>query len=170
MSQEHDEDLIISLMVAQAEEAQKQLVELQQAFKKAMAGLPEAAKDAVEKSTASATKELLAASVAAKKSVKALGREWILQSAFLLGVAVVIAVGLHFAVDSVLGSRIEKLAEMDWEIKEKEANLARIRTWGIKLDTFNNGTRGIILPKGVKVGRTGPMNDGSGQIGIEITP
>lgn len=173
MSQEQ-EDLIVSLMVAQAEEAQKQAVELQRAFKKALADLPEAAIAAVEKiiveSAADATKELLAASAAAKKSVKALGREWILQGAFLLGVTVVIAVGLHFAVDYVLGGRIEKLAQIDWEIKEKEADLAKIKTWGIKLEAFNDGTRGIVLPKGVKVDRTGPMKDGSGQIGIVITP
>lgn len=89
-------------------------------------------------------------------------RTGFLQGAFLLAVALVI-IGTTYAVGSFLvKSRVDELAELKVQVTAERATLDELRskTWGLELVNYGDGTRGIILPKGVKVDRTGSMPDG----------
>ena len=93
----------------------------------------------------------------------------LMQGVFLLAVALVIG-GIGFAVMGFIGkSRIAELAELKAAIQGERATLSELQaeTWGLTLVHYDDGTRGIILPIGVKVERTGALKDGRGAIIIK---
>ncbi|MDR1922480.1 MAG: hypothetical protein LBS31_12195 [Candidatus Adiutrix sp.] len=57
-------------------------------------------------------------------------------------------------------------------MKAERAALVRLQseTWRLELIDYQDGTRGIILPKGLKVDRTGALQGGSGRGGILLDP
>lgn len=91
-----------------------------------------------------------------------------IRSTTLLGALFILAVGVVVATVAVAGiwwgtsSLRDEAAELRGSIRREEATLAALRskTWGLELVNYDDGTRGIILPKGVKVDRTGAIPDG----------
>lgn len=68
-------------------------------------------------------------------------------------------------------SRTQELDQLGVDIARDRGTLAELRseTWGVEL-LKTDRQRIIILPKGVKYSHNGPMQDGSGRVGIVITP
>ena len=108
-----------------------------------------------------ASRGLLEAS-SARATSAVLRRTGLIQGVFLVAVALVIgAVG--FAVMGFIGkSRLAELHELKAAIRAEEAILSELqsKTWGLELVKYGDGTYGIVRPKGVKVDRTGAMQDG----------
>lgn len=117
-----------------------------------------------------AAEGLKGVSEGAKDAGEYLRRTGVLLGVFLLAVAIVIAGGLFGVMHLVGKSRLQELAELKAAIRTEQATLAELesKTWGLELVNYGDGTRGIILPKGVKVDRTGGLTDKSGRIGIVI--
>lgn len=133
------EEKIYSLMV-QAEDLQEHAVKLQNGAEKTFAELP------------------LAVEQAGKK-IRATG---LLGGLFLLLVALVVIGAVYFAGSLLYKSRLEELAELKAQVTAERATLAELqaKTWGLELVKYQDGTRGIILPKGTKFDRSGPVQDG----------
>ena len=170
------DDKIFCLM-AQAEDIQAHAVKLQAATEDALTRLPEAARrtfEAVARETFAETAQkasegLLEASSEAKASASALRRTGLMQGVFLLAAGVVIIGALYFVAKMLFDSRITELAELKAAIRAEEGTLAELRskTWGLELVNYGDGTRGILLPRGVKVDRSGAMKDGREAIVIK---
>jgi hypothetical protein len=113
---------------------------------------------------------LLDASSEAKAAASSLRRTGLLQGVFLLAVALVIIGTAYVAGGRLVKSRVDDLAELKAVIRAEQATLAELqgKTWGLELVKYQDGTRAIILPKGVKVDRTGAVPDG--RTGIVIKP
>ncbi|WP_218064793.1 hypothetical protein [Desulfolutivibrio sulfoxidireducens] len=88
---------------------------------------------------------------------------------FLLAAGVVLIGALYFVAKMLFDSRVTELAELKAAIRAKEATLAELRskTWGLELVNYGDGTRGILLPRGVKLDRTGSVKDGREAIVIK---
>ena len=102
------------------------------------------------------------ASDEAKATSAVLKRTGLMQGFFLLAVALVIG-GVGFAVMGFIGkSKLAELDELKAAIRQEQATLDELqaKTWGLELVKYQDGTRGIILPKGVKLDRTGEIPDG----------
>ena len=172
-----DEDKLYGL-IAQAEDIQKHAVALQRVAQEAVRGLPEAtraavvgeAREIITRATENASTALLGACNEAKVSSAALRRTGLMQAVFLLAVALVICGAGVAAGNFQLKSRVSELAELKAAIRAEEATFSELRskTWGLELVNYGDGTRGIVLPKGVKVERTGTVQDG--RFGIVIKP
>jgi len=172
-----DEDKFYGL-IAQAEDIQKHAVALQRAAQEAVKELPEAIRAAVRgearviiaKATESASTALLDACNEAKASSATLRRTGLMQGVFLLAAALVLGCAGFFAGNLLLKNRISELGEVKAAIQAEESTLVELRakTWGLELVNYGDGTRGIILPKGVKVDRAGAVQDG--RVGIVIKP
>ena len=116
-----------------------------------------------------AAKGLKEAAGEAQASSAVLRRTGLMQGVFLLAVALVVG-GVGFAVMGFIGkSKLAELAELKATIREERTTLSELQaeTWGLILVHYDDGTRGIILPKGVKVERTGALKDGRGAIIIK---
>lgn len=109
------------------------------------------------------------ASDEAKGTGEYLRRTGVLLGVFLLAVAVVIAGGVFGVMHLVGKSRMNELDELKAAIQTEQATLAELqtKTWGLELVQYKDGTRGIILPKGIKIDRTGAMLDGRAAVVIK---
>ncbi len=171
-----DEDKIFGL-IAQAEDIQKHAVALQRAAQEAIKTLPDAsrtairdaAKEFITEGAEKASRGLLDASNEARDTSAALRRTGLMQGVFLLAVALV-AIGAAYVAGGFLAkSRLNELAELKAQITQEQATLAELRskTWGLELVNYGDGTRGVLLPKGVKVDRTGNVSDGRAAVVIK---
>lgn len=170
------EDKIYGL-IAHAEDAQNSLRAFQAAAQEAVKTLPDAARGAVRdaarefivQGAETASRGLLDASSEAKAAASSLRRVGLLQGAFLLAVALVIIGAVYVAGQWIFNSRVAELAELKAAIRTEEATLAELwsKTWGLELVKYGDGTRGVILPKGVKVDHTGTTQDGRSAIVIK---
>ena len=141
-----DEEKLYTLM-AQAEGLQNHAAKLQAEAQETFSALPLAVEQAGQKIRS----ERLSAAV------------------YIFCFGALIAVAL-FAVLSVYGSKLreeyEKLqidiANLKTAIQVEKATLTDLesKTWGITLMKWDNGARGIILPKGVKFVRPVKVKDG----------
>lgn len=169
------EDKIYGL-IAQAEDIQKHSIALQRAAQDAIKTFPDASRTAIRdaarefiaEGAEKASRGLLDASNEARATSAALRRTGLIQGLFLLAVALVIgAVG--FAVMGFIGkSRLAELHELKAAIRQEQAILGELqsKTWRLELVNYQDGTRGIILPRGTNVDRTGAVPDG--RIGVVI--
>lgn len=140
------EEKIYSLM-AQAEDMQAHAEKLQNGAEKTFAGLPLAVEQAGQK----------------------------IRSTGLLGALFLLAVGVVVAAVAVAGiwwgtSRLrDEAAELKASIIAMEATAVQLegKTWGLELVDYGKEGRGILLPKGVKVDRTGNVPDGRAAIVIK---
>lgn len=75
----------------------------------------------------------------------------------------------YFRCELPIKSRINELAELKAAIVVEQRILGELqgKTWGLELVTYGDGTRGIVLPRGVKVDRTGAVQDGRTAIVIK---
>jgi len=163
------EDKIYGL-IAHAEDAQNTLRAFQATAQEAVKTLPDAARGAVRdaarefivQGAETASRELLGASSEAKAAASSLRRTGLLQGVFLLAVALVVIGAAYAAGALLMKSRVDELNELRTAIRAEEAILVELRskTWGLELVKYQDGTRGIILPKGTKVDRTGAVQDG----------
>ena len=141
------EEKIYSLM-AQAEDMQAHAEKLQNGAEKTFAGLPLAVEQAGQK----------------------------IRSTTLLGALFVLAVGVVVSSVAVAGvwwgtsSLRDEAADLRASIAAMKAIAAQLesKTWNLELVDYGKEGRGIILPKGVKVDRSGAIPDG--RIGIVIKP
>lgn len=141
------EEKIYSLMV-QAEDIQAHAQKLQNGAEKTFEALP------------------LAVEQAGKK-IRSTG---LLGALFVLAVAVVVSAIAVAGVWWGTSSLRSEAADLKAAIRAEQATLAELqgKTWGLELVDYGKEGRGIILPKGVKVDRTGAVQDG--RIGIVIKP
>ena len=162
------EDKIYGL-IAHAEDAQNTLRAFQAAAQEAVKTLPnvargslrDAAREFIVQGAETASRGLLDASSEAKAAASSLRRTGFLQGVFLLTVALVV-IGATYAAGALLAkNRVDELAELKAAIRAEEAILAELRskTWELNLMEWAD-ERSIILPKGVKVMRSGQMKDG----------
>jgi len=173
-----DDDKLYGL-IAQAEDIQKHAVTLQRAAQEAVKGLPEGYREAVKGSAReilteaaeNASTALLSACNEAKASSAALRRTGLMQGVFLLAVALVLAGAFFAGMNWLISGRIGELAELKTAITAEQSKLDELqsKTWGLELVNYGDGTRGIVLPKGIKVERTGTLEK-SGQAAIVIKP
>ena len=173
----NEEDKIFGL-IAQAEDIQQHAVALQRVAQDAVKTLPDAARGAVRDATRefivqgaeTASRGLLDASSEAKATASYLRHTGLMQGIFLLAVALVIIGAAYAAGQWIFNSRISELAELKAQVRAERAILGELqsKTWGLELVSYGDGTRGIILPRGTKVDRTGAIPDG--RIGIVIKP
>lgn len=171
-----DDDRLYGL-IAQAEDIQKHAVTLHRAAQEAIKGLPEGYREAIRGSTREmlteasqkASRGLLDASNEAKATCSLLRRTGLMQGVFLVAVAIVIAGGTVGGMHLVGKSWMGELAELKTAIRQEQATLNELHseTWGLTLVNYNDGTRGIILPKGIKVDRTGTVSDGRNAVVIK---
>lgn len=170
-----DEDKIFGLIV-QAEDIQKHAIALQRAAQDAVKTLPDASRSAVRdaakefiiEGAEKASRGVLEASNEAKATSAALRRTGLMQGVFLVVVALVV-IGVAYAVSGFLvKSRVDELAELKAQVVTERGTLAELKakTWGLELVRYKDGTRGIILPKGIKVDRTGAVQDGRSAVVI----
>lgn len=141
------EEKIYSLMV-QAEDMQAHAQTLQNGAEKTFAELPHAVGQAVKK-------------------IRSTGLLWgVLQ----LAVALVIIGVVYFAGGLMAKSRVDELGELKRQLAQARGTLGELqsKTWSLELVKYPDGTRGIILPKGVRVDRNGPIDDG--RIAVVIKP
>jgi len=116
-----------------------------------------------------ATTGLVGASSEAKATAAYLRRTGVFQAVFLLGAGLVLAAGFYGFTVYLGGSKLDELNELRAAIRTEEATLADLqsKTWGLELVNYKDGTKGIILPKGAKVDRTGAIPDGREAIVIK---
>ena len=139
-------------------------------------GAREGAREVLQKATVVAVEglnevatSLRAAAAEGRASAKVLRRTGIMQGIFLLAVVVVMGFVGWVWVESLIKNRKEELAMLRNAVARERDALAELKsqTWGLELVEVE-GQRVIILPKGVKYGHSGPIQDGSGRIGIVI--
>lgn len=164
-----DEDKIYGF-VAQAEEIQGHAVKLQRTAEAVLQSLPGVVRDAIEEvvreeiteSTRKAAERLLEASKDAKSASGALRRTGLLQGIFLLSVAVILVCVGSLALKYMTKMHMDELTDIRQQIATEQDTLTEIqaKTWSLELFTYKDGTRGIILPKGIKFERSGTIPDG----------
>jgi hypothetical protein len=81
---------------------------------------------------------------------------------FVLAVAIIVAGSSYLALRFIGGRELAALNEMSAQVKVERATLDKLqsKTWGLELVNYNDGTRGIILPRGAKADRVGVVPDG----------
>lgn len=133
------EEKLFELM-AQAEDLQKHAAKLQQEAQEAFSDLPLAVEQAGQK-------------------IRSTGLQMAL---ILLAVAVVVCGASVAFIGWSTESLREERATLKAAIQAEEAMLAELKskTWGITLWKWENGERGIILPKGVTFVRQIKVKDG----------
>lgn len=112
---------------------------------------------------------LVGASDEAKATSAALRRTGLMQGFFLVAVALVLG-GVGFAVMNFYGkSKLQELVELKAAIQAEQSTLDELqsKTWGLELVQYKDGTRGIILPKGIKINHTGTVSDGRNAVVIK---
>lgn len=173
-----DENNIFGL-IAHAEDIQKHAVALQRSVQDAINKIPEtsksavrdAAKEFITEEAKKASVGLLDASNEAKATSVALRRTGLMQGVFLVAVVVVICCTGFGVMNFIINSKFQELAELKTAIRKEQITLNDLysKTWGLELVKYQDGTRGILLPKGIKVDRTGKIKE-TGQEAIVIKP
>ena len=109
-----------------------------------------------------ATTGLVRASTEGKATCGLLKRTGLFQGFFLVAIAIVIAGAGFAAMSFIAKSKATELDELRAAIRAEQSTFDELqgKTWGLELVKYQDGTRGIILPKGVKVDRTGTIKDG----------
>lgn len=161
-----DDDKIYGL-IAQAEDIQRHAVALQRAAQDAIKTLPDASRTAVRdaarefitEGAEKASRGILDASSEAKATCAFLKRTGLFHGVFLVAVALILGAGLFVGVSYVSKSKLADLAELKAAIRTEEATLRELqtKTWGLELVKYQDGTRGIVLPKGTKYIRHGTI-------------
>lgn len=152
-------------------------MKLQGAAEDTLKRLPDAARRTFEdvarviltEAAQKASEGLLEASEGARKASAVLRSTGLLQGLFLLGVAIVTG-GVGWGVGSYLvSSQKEELADLRQQVAAEKSTLETLqeKSWRLELVNYGDGTRGIILPRGVKVDRTGTLKDGRDAIVIK---
>lgn len=139
-------------------------------------GAQAGAKEAVQGATGlavdglrEATKGLSAAAAEGRATAKAISHEALKSGVVLLAIAlVIVGLGYFVALPLLIQGYADDLADIKAQVEAEKATLARLQseTWQLELVEYQDGSRGILLPKGVKVDRTGPLKDG--RVGIVI--
>jgi len=132
--------------------AQNTLQKLPEAFK---AAVRESAKEIFDSEVKNVSKGLLRASERAEDSISALAGIWLKSSLILVALALVIAGAGWGATSWLIRRRLAQLTELDRQISQDSAIKA-----GFELVSYNDGTQGIILPKGTAYVRSGQAQDG----------
>jgi len=163
--------------LAVMEEAAKVTKEIQRSAEDALQRLPEAARSSIEgvareilvEATQEASRGLLEASRETAAASAALIRSGAINAIYLLGVALVIVAIVYFGAKLFISNQFKEIASLRQQVAEEESTLKALKSksWNLELETYNDG-RGIILPKGVNVEKSGSLKDGR-QI-ILITP
>ena len=133
------EEKLFELM-AHAEDLQKHAVQLQDKAQETFSGLTLAVEQA-------------------QKEIRSTGLQMAL---IMLGISVLIC-GLTLKIFLWSTESLRKERDiLKAEIQAEEATLADMqsKTWGIRLTIFNDGTKGIVLPKGIKYDRHGKIEGG----------
>lgn len=172
-----EEDKIFGLIV-QAEDIQKHAIQLQSTVQEAIKTLPVVSREAIRDSTRefitegvkNASKGILEASSEGRATAKLLKRTGLFQGIFLVMVAFVV-IGCAYGIGNyVISSRINELAGLKSAIQQERNTLAELqsKTWGLELAQYQDGTKGIILPKEATFSHSGQVADG--RIGIVFKP
>mgnify|MGYP001552916450 FL=1 len=133
------EEKLFELM-AHAEDLQKHAVQLQDKAQETFSGLTLAVEQA-------------------QKEIRSTGLQMAL---IMLGISVLIC-GLTLKIFLWSTESLRKERDiLKAEIQAEEATLADMqsKTWGIRLTIFKDGTKGIVLPKGIKYDRHGKIEGG----------
>lgn len=141
-----DEDRIYGL-IAQAENIQAHAIGLQKEASEAFSELPRSVERAASKI----------------RSTALLGALYVIASGVV--VSVVAVAGLWWGTQHLRG----RLVDLQREVATLEATAEQLtsKTWRLELVNYGDGTRGILLPKGVKVDRTGNVPDGRAAVVIK---
>lgn len=131
----------------------------------------------IDKTLADTKKELLDATVGligasseAKTTCALLKSTGLFQGVFLLAVGVVVSAIAVAGIWWGTSQLRDEAAELRAAIAALKGTAVQLegKTWNLELVDYGKEGRGIILPKGVKVDRTGAVQDG--RIGIVIKP
>lgn len=90
----------------------------------------------------------------------------------VIAVAVIFGAGLGIT-SLAMRRNLDKLDELRSQIRVEQATLDKLQdeTWGLELVQTKDGTKGIVLPKGVAVSYTGDyLGDKSGRQAIVLRP
>jgi hypothetical protein len=70
--------------------------------------------------------------------------------------------------NALLKGRGADLDELKVKVAQERGTLDELwsKTWGLELVKYDDGSRGIILPKGVRIDRTGDVKDGRAAVVI----
>ena len=141
-----NEDRIYGL-IAQAENIQAHAIGLQKEALEAFSELPRSVERAASKI----------------RSTALLGALYVIASGVV--VSVVAVAGLWWGTQHLRG----RLVDLQREVATLEATAEQLtsKTWRLELVNYGDGTRGILLPKGVKVDRTGNVPDGRAAVVIK---
>lgn len=108
-----------------------------------------------------ATLRLVEVSKSARETSVFLKRTGLMQGSFLVMLTLAL-IGIGFGLMQFLGqSKLQELAEVKALIQTEQANLNELKSknWGLELRQ-NGDERAVILPKGVKILRSGKIKDG----------
>ena len=163
--------------LAVMEEAAKVTKEIQRSAEDAARNFPARVEDSVKaiireiltESARGASAGLQEASAGAKAASVALRNSGLLIAAALVAGAIVIG-GSGWAVTNyMILHQKEELADLRQRVSDERSTLEELqaKTWRLELAKYGDGTRSIILPRGVKVERTGTVKDGREAIVIK---
>lgn len=84
-------------------------------------------------------------------------------------VVLIIMGALYFGGNLLFKSRIDELSNLQAQIKAEQTTLDELKskTWGLELVSYDDGTRGIILPESMKFSHSGQVKDGRDAIVIK---
>lgn len=155
--------------LAVMEEAAKVTKEIQRSAEDALQRLPEAARSSIEgvareilvEAVQEASRGLLEASGGARAASAALIRSGAINAIYLLGVALALGVIVFVGSDLFISHQLKEIATLRQQVANEESTLETLKSksWDLKLQTYSDG-RGIVLPKGVKIEKSGQINDG----------
>lgn len=116
------------------------------------------------KSTVKKLQDTIDASVYAAEHLKR--TNWICWGGIILGSIVIFSV-IYLSITYIFKNRMIELDDIasQIEIEQKTLNMLRSKTWSIGLEEWGD-SRGIILPEGVNILKTGKVKDGRKAIEI----
>lgn len=122
----------------------------------------ENAKEELKKATTAFQRASYEASKATLEVKNARKTSVILHSFYLLGVAIILAFFFSIVLQFIYTDRLTELVDLQGKIKKEQATLDKLNneTWNLELVDYDGGERGIILPKGIKIERSGNIADG----------
>lgn len=145
-----DEEKIYGL-IAHAEEIQQHTVHLHEEAKKAIEDI-RLFTDEIRKD--------------AKQAVKPILQAGLVQAVYIGSTAIIVSLLVSVALIKGLGWHVNikklELTELKNKILIEETTLSSIKkkTWSLELVEYNDGIRGIILPRGVKFNQAASVQDG----------
>lgn len=118
------------------------------------------------------TSYLKAAATEAQASAKALRHTGLTVGLYALAFGLAVGLIGWGLMGYKIKNRHQELDHLDAVIATRQTTLEKLgtKTWGLELLEGNEEGRIIVLPKGVKYVRNGAMQDGSGRVGIVVTP